>query len=138
MGQLAPRQPVGSDAGQRVQKADVVVIDIDFAAESVGEARHLDFARGAVFFGPGQLVGEPEHAGPEAGGPAGVATRWIVFPRATNGISAVLGGVVRVNVGKGDQVAVDSFESGGDGCVEVHSLTAPMRAPLTKYFCRNG
>ncbi len=96
-----------------------MVIDIDLAIESIGESFDLDFAGSAVLFGSGQLVGQPEHARPEAGCPAGMAARGIVLARAPGGIDAALGGVIRVAIGKSDEVAVDGFDRGCDGLGEV-------------------
>src|SRR5260221_5753209 len=108
-----------------------MVVDVDFACESIGETLDLDLAGGAVFFVAGQLVGEPEHARPEAGCPAGVATWRITLAGPTNGINTVLGGVVGVDVGEGVEVAVDGGQSGFEGggyLVKDHSFHAPRSA----------
>src|ERR1043166_8676659 len=97
------------DAGKRVEKAHVVVIEVDFPAEAVGETFYLQFASFAVFQIVSQLVREPQLAWPEAGGPACVAGLRVPMTGAPDRVDAVFrraGGVV---LSESVKVAVDRF-----------------------------
>jgi hypothetical protein len=96
---LVAGQLPGRDAGQRIEEAQIVVVDMDSPLDPVPEASDLVLGGLAVAGLAGDLIGKPQHPGPEAVGPFDVVDRRI---------DAVDAGGRGEGVGKDFQIAVDA------------------------------
>ena len=66
---FASGQLVAADAGERVEEAEVVVVEFDLVLDTVQEAVHIALSQCAELFVAGVLVAQPQHASPETIGP---------------------------------------------------------------------
>jgi hypothetical protein len=114
----------------RIEKTQVVVIDIDAVVQPPLEAADLGLGGRAVTTVAGHLVGQPQLAGPEAVGPLDIVDRRI---------DAVDAGGRREALGEDLEVAVYAGENLGEDRVEVGPVgrtAAQQRLTQLERFAR--
>ncbi|HIX94598.1 MAG TPA: hypothetical protein H9846_03980 [Candidatus Gemmiger excrementipullorum] len=107
---LAAGELVRRHAGRRVQKAHIVVVDVDFALDAVKETVDLTQRRGAEGVVAGMLPGEPVLAGAETGRPLDVVAG-LVEVLLTVGALELVGKLRQVAA----QDAAGGIQGGGRG-----------------------